>query len=181
MTDPVKTGELIAARRKRFHMTQAELGEKLRVSAQAVSKWESGQALPDAALLVDLAAALYTSADYLLRGGAAEPQFARSVSVADTVRAVECLAEARRLMGKDNTLWQGMAEGVEAKMNTDLDQLLSTVFFRECTVVELLSQALGQGAYVDPEEVKALLKHDHWRNMALAICERKGILPGKTE
>ena len=103
------------------------------------------------------------------------------MSVADTVRAVECLAEARRLMGKDNTLWQGMAEGVEAKMNTDLDQLLSTDFFRECTVVELLSQALGQGAYVDPEEVKALLKHDHWRNMTLAICERKGILPGKTE
>ncbi|MBO4298303.1 MAG: helix-turn-helix transcriptional regulator [Clostridia bacterium] len=181
MVDPIKTGELIAAMRKRYHMTQAELGEKLMVSAQAVSKWESGQALPDAALLPDLAAALYTSADYLLRGGAAETGFARAVSVADTVRAVDCLAEARRLMGKDNTLWQGMAEGVEAKMNTDLDELLSTDFLREAAVAELLIQALEQGAYVDPEEAKALLKHDHWRNMILARCERKGILPGKAE
>ena len=83
MTDPIKTGELIAARRKRFHMTQAQLAEKLMVSPQAVSKWESGQTLPDAALLPDLAAALFTSADYLLRGGPAEPEFTRAVRVED--------------------------------------------------------------------------------------------------
>ena len=177
--NPEKTGNLIAALRKRFRLTQAQLAEKLMVSPQAVSKWESGQALPDAALLPDLAAALFTSADYLLRGGAAETQFARAVSVADTVRAVECLAEARRLMGKNNTIWQGMAEGVEKKMNTDLDELLSTDYLREITVVELLSQALEQGAYVDPEEVKSLLRFDHPRNMALARCERKGILVQK--
>lgn len=181
MTDPVKTGELIAALRKRYGMTQAQLGERLMVSAQAVSKWESGQTLPDTALLSDLAAALYTSADYLLRGGAAEAQFTRAVSVADTVRAIECLAEARRLMGRNNTLWQGMAEGVEAKMNTDLDELLSTDFLREAAVAELLIQALEQGAYVDPEEAKARLTHEHWRNMVLARCERKGILPRPAE
>ena len=181
MTDPIRTGELIAARRKRFHMTQAQLAEKLMVSPQAVSKWESGQTLPDAALLTDLAAALFTSADYLLRGGPAEPEFARAVRVEDLVKGVECLAEARRLIGRDNTIWQGMAEGVDRKMNTDLDELLSTDFLRECTVVELLSQALEQGAYVDPDEIRALLRFDHWRNMALARCERKGILIQKTE
>ncbi len=181
MTDPIKTGNLIAALRKRFRMTQAQLADKLAVSPQAVSKWESGQALPDAALLPDLAAALFTSADYLLRGGPAETAFARTVSVADTVRAVECLSEARRLMGKNNTIWQGMAEGVEAKMNTDLDELLSTDFLREAAAVELLCQALEQGAYVDPEEIRAQLRFDHWRNMALARCERKGILAQKSE
>ena len=181
MTDPVKTGELIAVLRKKFHLTQTELGEKLMVSPQAVSKWESGQTLPDAALLPDLAEALYTSVDYLLRGGPAETRFARAVSVADTVRAIDCLAEARRLMGKDNTIWQGMAEGVEKKMNTDLEELLSTEFLREAAVVELLIQALEQGAYVDPEEAKAQLHFDHWRNMVLARCERKGILIQKAE
>ena len=64
MTDPVKTGALIAMLRKRYNMTQAQLGEKLMVSAQAVSKWESGQTLPDAALLSDLAAALYRKETY---------------------------------------------------------------------------------------------------------------------
>ncbi|MBQ8953390.1 MAG: helix-turn-helix transcriptional regulator [Clostridia bacterium] len=32
MTDPIKTGEMIAVLRKKYHMTQTELGEKLMVS-----------------------------------------------------------------------------------------------------------------------------------------------------
>ncbi len=177
MTDPIKTGKLIEALRKRYRMTQAQLSDKLMVSAQAVSKWESGQCLPDAALMPDLAAALFTSADYLLRGGPADTEFSRAICVRDVVRGVECLAEARRLIGKDNTIWQGMAQGVNEKMNTDLDELLSTDFLREAAVAELLIQGLEQGAYVDPEEVKTQLCFDHWRNIVLARCERKGILP----
>ena len=176
MTDSVKTGALIAALRKKYHMTQAQLGEKLRLSPQAVSKWESGAALPDAAVLPDLAAALYTSVDYLLRGGEAERAFARTVCVEDVVRGVECLAEARRLMGADNTIWQGMADGVENRMHTDLDELLSTEYLREAAAVEILVQALEQGAYVDPEEARRVLRHEHLINMVAAWCERKGIL-----
>ena len=40
--DAVKTGCLIAERRKQLNMTQKELAQKLHVSAQAVSKWERG-------------------------------------------------------------------------------------------------------------------------------------------
>ena len=39
--------ERIAAARKAAGLTQEALGEKLGVSRQAVSKWESGQAVPD--------------------------------------------------------------------------------------------------------------------------------------
>ncbi len=114
--------------------------------------------------------------DDLLRGGEAERAFARTVCVEDVVRGVECLAEARRLMGADNTIWQGMAEGVENRMHTDLDELLSTEYLREAAAVEILVQALEQGAYVDPEEARRVLRHEHWINMVAAWCERKGIL-----
>lgn len=40
-------GEKIAGLRKEKGMTQAELGEKLNVTFQAVSKWERGESLPD--------------------------------------------------------------------------------------------------------------------------------------
>lgn len=48
----------IASYRKRLNMTQEELAKKLNVSFQAVSKWETGQSMPDISLLGDIAAAL---------------------------------------------------------------------------------------------------------------------------
>lgn len=48
-------GENIARLRKEKGWTQAELGEKLGVSHQAVSKWESGMTMPDIMLLPTLA------------------------------------------------------------------------------------------------------------------------------
>ncbi len=40
-------GEAIRQLRKQANMTQAELGEKMNVSSQAVSKWENGLSQPD--------------------------------------------------------------------------------------------------------------------------------------
>lgn len=48
-------GENIARLRRARGWTQAELGEKLGVSNQAVSKWESGMTMPDVMLLPNLA------------------------------------------------------------------------------------------------------------------------------
>ena len=48
-------GDSIARFRKEKGWTQAELGEKLGVSNQAVSKWESGMTMPDVMLLPSLA------------------------------------------------------------------------------------------------------------------------------
>ncbi|MBW5446194.1 helix-turn-helix domain-containing protein [Cohnella sp. CFH 77786] len=47
-------------------MTQEELGKRLSVSAQAVSKWENGDSLPDLSLIVQLAETYDCSTDYLL-------------------------------------------------------------------------------------------------------------------
>ncbi|MCM1333838.1 MAG: helix-turn-helix transcriptional regulator [Bacteroides sp.] len=56
----------IALFRKRAGLTQEQLAEKLGVSGQAVSKWESAQCCPDIALLPDLAACFHVSVDELL-------------------------------------------------------------------------------------------------------------------
>ena len=60
--------ERVAAARKAAGLTQEALGEKLGVSRQAVSKWESGQAVPDLDTVAKLCLALGFSADYLLFG-----------------------------------------------------------------------------------------------------------------
>lgn len=58
--------EKISALRKERGLTQEQLGAKLGVSGQAVSKWECGESLPDILLLPDLCKLLNTSADSLL-------------------------------------------------------------------------------------------------------------------
>lgn len=47
-------------------LTQAELGAKLNYSDKAISKWERGEAIPDAFVLTQLAAIFGVSVDYLL-------------------------------------------------------------------------------------------------------------------
>ena len=48
-------GKNIAAYRKRFNLTQAELADKLNYSDKAISKWERGESTPDIITLAQLA------------------------------------------------------------------------------------------------------------------------------
>jgi len=63
---------LIASRRKALGMTQQALADKLHITNKAVSKWETGEGLPDISILRDLAQALEISVDELLNGVQAE-------------------------------------------------------------------------------------------------------------
>ena len=66
--DSYVTGTAIRQLREAKHLTQAELAEKLAVSAKAISKWETGRGLPDISLLEPLAAALGVSVLELMQG-----------------------------------------------------------------------------------------------------------------
>ena len=59
-------GKRIVLNRKRMHMTQDQLAEKLGVTAQAVSKWENDQSCPDIATLPKLAQIFGITVDELL-------------------------------------------------------------------------------------------------------------------
>lgn len=67
-SDPVKTGEYIAYLRKNCDMTQLALATTLQVSHQAVSKWETGIALPDIDILLAMADLFEVSIENLLIG-----------------------------------------------------------------------------------------------------------------
>lgn len=60
--------ERIALARKQAGMTQEQLGEKLGVSRQAVSKWESGQTNPGLADAAEMCRLFGVSSDWLLLG-----------------------------------------------------------------------------------------------------------------
>lgn len=62
----MELSERITLARKQAGLSQEQLGDKLGVSRQAVSKWELNAALPDTDKLVPLARALGVSVDELL-------------------------------------------------------------------------------------------------------------------
>ena len=62
----MKLAEKILTLRKQKGFSQEELAEKLNVSRQAVSRWEMGTALPDAANILQISKLFEVSTDYLL-------------------------------------------------------------------------------------------------------------------
>lgn len=66
--DQIKIGTFIKNARKEVQLTQAELAEKLGVTDRAVSKWENGKCMPDAATIPEICEILHISINELFIG-----------------------------------------------------------------------------------------------------------------
>lgn len=64
----VKVGQFISEKRKALGMTQQDLAEKLQITNKAVSKWETGDGMPDIQLLKPLSTELGVTVDEILNG-----------------------------------------------------------------------------------------------------------------
>lgn len=92
--DIKKVGEQIAVLRKAKGLTQSELGERIGVSFQAVSKWERGETLPDVTLLPDLAKILETTVDFILLGNEKVIEYKGKFTVTDIKKGLNCFKNA---------------------------------------------------------------------------------------
>lgn len=66
--DQVKIGRFISERRKNAGLTQMQLAEMLGITDRAVSKWETGRALPDSSIMLELCGILKITVNDLLSG-----------------------------------------------------------------------------------------------------------------
>ena len=66
--DQVKIGKFIAECRKKNNLTQMQLAEKLNITDRALSKWETGKAMPDSGIMLDLCIELIITVNELLSG-----------------------------------------------------------------------------------------------------------------
>ncbi len=66
--DQVKIGRFIAECRKSKRLTQMQLAEKLNITDRAVSKWETGKAMPDSSIMLELCDILSINVNDLLCG-----------------------------------------------------------------------------------------------------------------
>lgn len=84
--------KLIALRRK-AGWSQEELAERLNVSRQSVSKWESAQSMPDIDKIVQLSSLFGVTTDYLLKDGQDDPQPAAAETPSPLPRVMLAQAE----------------------------------------------------------------------------------------
>ena len=66
--DQLKIGKFISECRKNAGLTQKQLAEKLNITDRAVSKWETGKALPDSSIMLELCLILKITVNDLLSG-----------------------------------------------------------------------------------------------------------------
>ncbi|MGN1250994.1 MAG: helix-turn-helix transcriptional regulator [Candidatus Spyradocola sp.] len=104
------TGERIAQLRRAAGLSQEQLAEALEVSRQAVSKWETGQALPDTDRIARLCALFSVSADELL--GLPTRQSAQDSSAPAQPDGAQRLAQAAASRGRFIAGWITAALGV---------------------------------------------------------------------
>lgn len=168
MIDPQTVGQQILSLRKNKNLTQNELGERLNISFQAISKWERGETLPDTAILAELANVLETTIDNILCGGGRAVSFMGKLSAKDMKEGVNCLEHLGILLGKQHKIYRAAIDGISASINTNIDEMLADEFLKECLVAEIIIQNIITGYYFDLTEVKTVFKHEKWYNI---ICE----------
>lgn len=98
MVDREQIGIRIAALRKKAGLSQTALAERLRVSAQAVSKWESGRNLPDIDLFCELAWLFDMTIDSIVEGGLSFTQRSGGSKLPANVAALVPEPERRKLL-----------------------------------------------------------------------------------
>ncbi len=170
-----KVGEQIADLRKAKGITQSELGERIGVSFQAVSKWERGETLPDITLLPDLAKILETTVDFILLGSEKIVDYKGKFTVTDIKKGLNCLKNAGEYLGTENIIYRAAIKGINTELNTDIEEAFTNDYIFEAFLAEAIIQNLISGLYVDISDVKNNFKHDHFKNIVLDYCNRYGI------
>ena len=153
--DTLMIGQYIKNLRKTIGMTQKDLAEKLNVSFQAVSKWETGDTLPDTGILLDLCDTLNTTADKLLNGGRLAAVERKMMRLEDVSTGFHYLESIGKLFGEDCTFFTGMIKGINETMNMDLLTYLKNPVTREVMYAEVLIQGILSGRTVDMDEIEA--------------------------
>lgn len=170
-----KVAEQIANLRKSKGLTQNELGERVGVSFQAVSKWERGETLPDVGILPDLAKVLETSIDNILLGGEKQVEYRGKINVSDMRAGLDCLRKMGEHLGKENIIYRSAIRGINNELNADIEEAFVDDYAFEAFLAEAIIQNLMQGMYVDISDVKNNFKHDHFKDVVLSCCRRYGL------
>lgn len=158
-------GYQIQSLRKLKGYTQNQLGDFVGVSFQAVSKWERGETLPDIGTFVAIAEVLDTTIDNILNGGKKKMDYKGRKTIDEIKKGINCLVDMGNLLGRENLFYRSAIEGIDSKMNIELELYLSQPQTYEAMVAEAAIQCIMTGYYIDARDIEKSFVSEHWRKM----------------
>lgn len=116
--------------RKNEGLSQEQLAEKIGVSRQAITKWETGKGLPDVENMVIIAEIFKTTLDELLRDSAVRQEQKTPVYTSETIYDIDCEKHFDVNIGNAATilLSSGMDEKLHIKLSSETLENLDTMF-----------------------------------------------------
>lgn len=163
MINNYEIGKYIYKQRKSLNLTQKELAEKLYISPQAVSKWETGETLPDTSILLLLADVLETSVDKILAGGRYAFEKRKEINISNILKGFKALEDLKLFFGSNSTFYVGAIEGINSKMNIDFEKSIKDDYIKEVLIAEVIIQYLMDGYTINESEVNRVIKSDKMR------------------
>ena len=94
--DQVKTGKFIQKMRKEQQLTQRQITDKLNISDKTVSKWETGNGMPEVGLMLPLCSLLHINVNELLSGERLDGQKYQEKAEVNIMDLLKEKAEAKR-------------------------------------------------------------------------------------
>ena len=156
-------GQYIQLLRKQKKLSQKELANLLSVSFQAVSKWETGENLPDASILLDLADILGTTTDHILSGGSIVLRSNKRIDIAGLKEGILSLQKLKNLFGEKSMFYVGAMEGISSKLTFNIEDFLQNEEGREILLAEAIIQCLVNGYQIDSIEIERCIHSEQLR------------------
>ncbi len=150
----MELGNKLLKLRKARGMSQEELAGEMGVSRQAISRWESGETLPDAANLLKLSDLFGVTADYLLRDEQTESQPMQAVPAAPSAAPKP---GRQQVWGKVLTLFSLTALMILFLLSTIIESYAEITYERDGTTWRTYGEGFSFWGFIDTYNLHVLL------------------------
>ena len=156
----IEIGKYIRKKRIGMHLTQKDLAEKLNLSFQAISKWETGSTLPDTSILLALSDALEVTVDQILTAGEFRNRMNKKIVIQEIKDVISSILEFKKVLGPNNGIYKTMMDGLNSDQDEDFEESLKDPAYREIMIAKSVVQLIIDGYSVDEDEIDLHFKTD---------------------
>lgn len=156
----IEIGRYIKDKRIEMHLTQKELANRLNLSFQAVSKWETGATLPDTSILLTLSDILEVTVDQILNAGEFRKRMNKKINVEEVIDAIKSITKIKEVLGPNNGIYKSMMNGLNKDTDINFEEILMIPEKREIIVAKSCIQLIIDGYTLADEDITKYFKSD---------------------
>ena len=168
----IEIGKYIKRKRIEMHLTQKDLSEKLNISFQAVSKWETGSTLPDTSILLELSDILEVTVDQILNAGEFRKRMNKKINIEEVADSIESILRVKDVLGPNNGIYKTMMQGINQDMEVPFEEFYKDSRNREIFVAKSVIQLIIDGYTVDEEDIHRFFEFEDIQGKLLKVQKK---------